>query len=197
VPITIRAAGVSDAGAIARVHIDTWRHTYAGTIGAAYLARLDYDRAARSWETHLAREDSRVFVAEDPAAGVVGIASGGPNKPSPGESGEPGEWTAYGADLYNIYILPAYQRQGLGRALVAAVVRALVTDGFRSMVIWVLKGNPACGFYERLGGLPVGERRQRVGGLDLDTVAYGWPELDRLGAVLGTPGQAEGSFSEE
>lgn len=174
---TIRQATAGDADALARVHIDTWRHTYAGSVPASYLARLDYDRSRRTWESLLAREGIRVFVADDASSGVVGFASAGPNRPSPDETGE---WTAYGGDLYAIYILPEHQGKGLGGAWIRAVVQALVADGHGSMVLWVLKGNPACGFYERLGGLVVGQRRQRVGGAELDTVVYGWPDLSRF-----------------
>jgi hypothetical protein len=38
----IRPATPADSSAIARVHIDCWRTTYAGLVPAEYLARLSY-----------------------------------------------------------------------------------------------------------------------------------------------------------
>lgn len=172
----IRATVTGDAEAIARVHIDTWRHTYAGVMPAEYLAGLRYDRSRRGWESFLVREGVRVFVADDPEAGVVGFASAGPNT-STGDEG--GERPAYESNLYAIYVLPGWQRRGIGRALATAVVRGLLVDGRKSMIVWVLKGNPACGFYERLGGTPAGKRKETIGGAELEVIAYGWPELCR------------------
>ena len=40
----IREASPTDAAAIARVHVDSWRTTYAGIVPADYLANLSYTR---------------------------------------------------------------------------------------------------------------------------------------------------------
>ena len=49
----IRRALPEDAATIARVHIDSWRETYAGIVSAEYLKNLSYsDRTAR-WEDNL------------------------------------------------------------------------------------------------------------------------------------------------
>jgi len=62
--VAIRAAAIDDAKALARVHIDTWRHTYAGVVPASFLAGLSYDGSRGGWERFLVREGVRVFVAE-------------------------------------------------------------------------------------------------------------------------------------
>jgi hypothetical protein len=48
------------------------------------------------------------------------------------------------------------------------------------MVVWVLKQNPARGFYKALGGTPVAQKPIQIGGFELIEVAYGWTELDLL-----------------
>ncbi len=54
---------------------------------------------------------------------MVGFASGGPERDDiPGYDGE----------LYGLYVLAAYQRQGIGRALMLTVARRLVADGFKA-----------------------------------------------------------------
>jgi hypothetical protein len=60
------------------------------------------------------------------------------------------------------------------------MAQALGERGFRSMVVWALKDNPACGFYERMGGTPAGEQDIAIAGVTLPEVAYGWRELGTL-----------------
>ena len=45
----IREASPRDAAAIARVHVDSWRTTYAGIVPADYLANLSYTRREQFW----------------------------------------------------------------------------------------------------------------------------------------------------
>ena len=61
------------------------------------------------------------------------------------------------------------------------MARRLVADGFKSMVIWVLKDNlKARAFYEALGGVRISEKTITIGGAELIDVAYGWPDLRAL-----------------
>jgi hypothetical protein len=57
--MVIREAELSDAAAIARVHVDTWRSTYRGVIANDYLERLSYERAELARETRLADAEGR------------------------------------------------------------------------------------------------------------------------------------------
>jgi hypothetical protein len=41
------------------------------------------------------------------------------------------------------------------------------------MLIWVLKGNPACKFYEAMGGVQVGRKPLEISGAQLEELAYG------------------------
>ena len=45
----IREASPTDATAIARVHVDSWRTTYAGIVPADYLANLSYVQREQFW----------------------------------------------------------------------------------------------------------------------------------------------------
>lgn len=112
------------------------------------------------------------FVAETEDGDIVGFANAGPER-----EGD----RAYRGELYAIYILEEYQRTGLGRRLFSSVTRRLLSDGFNSMLLWVLEDNrPACRFYESLGGERVGRKPITIGGADLVGVAYGWREIADL-----------------
>ena len=76
--IRIRRAVDSDARGIARVHVDSWRSTYAGILPAEHLAALDYDRREANWRPLLADRRQNVFVAEDQRGRIIGFVSGGP-----------------------------------------------------------------------------------------------------------------------
>lgn len=54
--------------------------------------------------------------------------------------------------------------------------------GCNSMMVWVLKDNPARGFYERLGGGYLYEKTIEIGKDTLVEAAYGWRSLDKFPA---------------
>jgi GNAT superfamily N-acetyltransferase len=111
----IREASPTDAAAIARVHVDSWRTTYAGIVPADYLANLSYARREQFWCDLFSTPTPAgcVYVAAQETGEIVGFASGGPER-----SGN----VVYRGELYAIYLLAPYQRQGLGRRLTMAVV---------------------------------------------------------------------------
>ncbi|MGH7861279.1 MAG: GNAT family N-acetyltransferase [Candidatus Dormibacteraceae bacterium] len=162
----IRAARTEDAAVLARVHVATWRSSYGGLIPQTYLDRLDVADLESRWRSRLSLGGETELAVVEVDGEVVGYASGGPERER-----DP----SYEGELYGLYLLPAWQRQGIGRALVARVAGRLMGAGMRSMLVWVLAANaPARGFYEHLGGAFLREH-----GLDLDEftvreVAYGW-----------------------
>jgi GNAT superfamily N-acetyltransferase len=169
----IREASPTDAAAIARVHVDSWRTTYAGIVPADYLANLSYARREQFWRDLFSTPTllGCVYVAAQDTGEIVGFASGGPER-----SGN----ALYRGELYAIYLLASYQRQGLGRGLTMAVVQRLLQCGLLSMLVWVLAANPGRAFYETLGGQQVDEKETTIGAAPLLEVAYGWPDLREL-----------------
>lgn len=166
----IRPATLADVPGIARVHVDSWRTTYRGMVPDDYLDNLSYERRATYWTEELSRPDNPHFavVAGADDGEIVGFASGGPER-----HGDP----VYTGELYAIYLLAQSQREGGGRALVHAVAARLALAGHPAMLLWVLSGNPARRFYERLGGQPLQVKTLILGGAELEEVAYGWPDI--------------------
>ena len=165
--VRIRRARLEDVPGVARVQVDTWRATYRGVVPEAFLEGLSYEGQAERWAQGLKTPTwpGRLFVAE--SGEVVGFAAFGPDR----ASGFPD----YTAELWALYVLPAWQGKGLGRALFQEGARLLRAEGHRRMLVWVLKKNPqGRGFYERLGGVLLGEREITLGGTKLWEVAYGF-----------------------
>ncbi|MEA1854613.1 MULTISPECIES: hypothetical protein [Cytobacillus] len=50
-PFTIRKAVIEDAMGIAKVHVDSWRSTYATIFPQEYLNRLSYEKRETLWKT--------------------------------------------------------------------------------------------------------------------------------------------------
>ncbi len=168
----IRKAGVTDATAIAKVHVDTWRSSYRGIVPDSVLDGLSYDDREARWRERLSGRSRGFLVAEDDAGDVVGFAWGGSQR-----SGVP----EYAGELYVLYVLPDRQRQGVGRLLTASVAGELVERGMRSMLVWALADSPYRRFYESLGGRLLDKQGlHSSNGVELPVVAYGWADLGVL-----------------
>ncbi|MGK7949088.1 MAG: N-acetyltransferase family protein [Xenococcaceae cyanobacterium] len=166
----IREARLEDAGAIARVHVDSWRSTYQAIIPESYLARLSYQKREERWRKMLGDSTEKdgqhfIYVAENNLKQIIAFADGGIERE--GDS-------VYRGELYAIYILEAYRGQGIGRKLVKTIAEKLSQSGLRSMLVWVLEDNPACQFYQALGGQKVKQKQVELDGVKLNEIAYGW-----------------------
>lgn len=155
-----------DAAGIAHVHVQSWRTTYAGVVPDEYLAALNEIERTQQWQEWLIGGFA-VYVVEVEGR-VAGFIGGGPLR-------EPIQ--AYDAELYAIYLLQEAQRQGVGRALLGKLADSLCGKGFKSMLVWVLEGNPSREFYAKSGAQFVTSKEIEVGGAALVEVAYGWPDL--------------------
>ncbi|WP_318618285.1 GNAT family N-acetyltransferase [Sporosarcina sp. YIM B06819] len=166
----IRKAKLEDAVGIAKVHVDSWRTTYMGIVPDAYLDSLSYESREQIWMSGI--KQNNVYIVEDGDGQIVGFASGGKERT--------GKYEAYVGELYAIYLLEGQQGKGLGRKLVQTVVDDLKDKKLDSMLIWALEENPACRFYELLGGMKIDTADIEIEGKKLSEVAYGWDELANL-----------------
>ena len=89
----------------------------------------------------------------------------------------------YAGELYAIYLLEQYQRQGIGRRLVGELCAWLLSQDLISMYTWVLEGNPSRRFYESLGGIELKRETISLRGSDVVEVAYGWDDISSLASM--------------
>ena len=167
--VSFRAATAEDARAIAHVHVESWRTTYAGIVPDAYLAGLDETLRVKLWQEWLGGE-TVVLVAERKGE-VVGFAHAGKIR-EPIESAD--------AELYSLYLLRDSQGRGIGRGLLQVLAAVLRQQGFKSLGLWVLERNRSRGFYESCGGQLAQSKVIEIGGARLMEVAYWWPDLSEL-----------------
>ena len=165
----IAPAGPADAAALARLHVETWRETYAGILPRMYLDRMSVALHERHWRHRLASTREATLAAEG-HKGLVGYVSA---QRSRGRRSPPGE-----AEIATLYLLKSVQGLGLGRALFTAAARVMAARGAEALVLWVLRDNEgARGFYERLGGRVDVASEEYVGGAVVPSVRYRWPNL--------------------
>ena len=176
--IAIRRARPGDARAVARVHVDSWRTTYAGILPDRVIVGMSVDDKAASWRQIIAGQARRdaVLVASAPRAGIVGYASVGPAQTLTGR---------FAGEVYTLYVLTDWQNRGIGKALLQGSFAFLAGAGMESAFAWVLADNPARFFYQAVGGKRVSERDERLWGALLHQIAYGWADL---GAWLAAQG---------
>jgi ribosomal protein S18 acetylase RimI-like enzyme len=166
----IRKAVLSDVDGIAKVHVDCWKTTYAGIIPDVYINQITYEKRAELWERVI--PNGNVFVAEDGHGGIIGFADG--------DRERTGNYEEYKGEMYSIYILKSYQGQGIGKRLIKEVAHSLVEQDIHSMLVWVLKDNPSCHFYEKMGGKVVDSVTVDFSGKELAELAYGWQDIRSL-----------------
>jgi GNAT superfamily N-acetyltransferase len=173
--VVIRSASAADAAQISAVMQASWRAAYDGIIAAEVIGRVTAsDGGARVRQSFRTRPWQKTFVAvagppaqpeagrkRDAADGIVGYAFFGPEQdvlgapwPHPLSSeGQQGQV----AELYALYVHPAWWSTGTGRALMDRVLDTASAAGFLSVRLWVLRDNSrARRFYERAGFAPDG-----------------------------------------
>jgi ribosomal protein S18 acetylase RimI-like enzyme len=173
--VVIRAASTADAPQIAAVIRDSWFAAYEGIIADQIIDRVTApDDGARVRQSFGTRPWQRMIAAVAPcprpaaaeaeaaaASGIVGYASFGPELNVLGMSW-PYPRTAAGAEgrvaeLYALYVRPAWWSTGTGRALMDHVLARVSVAGYRCITLWVLEDNArARRFYERAGFTPDG-----------------------------------------
>ncbi|NMM51093.1 GNAT family N-acetyltransferase [Paenibacillus aquistagni] len=165
----IRRAEATDAEAIAQVHVASWQSTYRGIVPDIYLDNMSVERRVEYWGSILSKPlyEHELIVLEQQGQ-VVGFANGGPNRERK---------YRYDAEIYALYLLQRVQGQGYGKAMVHQLIESFSREGYRSMLVWALKDNPAVQFYERLGAKPIEQKEIMIGGIALMECALGWGDL--------------------
>src|SRR5262245_44745029 len=170
-PVTIRAATLDDARAIAEIHVAGWRFAYRGQMPDAFLASLSVDERAkqrRQWLEKPPTPEHRTWVAEAGDGRIAGFAISGPERAESPASGC--------AEIYAIYVAPDRIGSGVGRALFEWAVGDLRVRGYVDVVLWVLDTNArARRFYEAAGmAADGGTKRATFGEVELTEVRYRW-----------------------
>ncbi len=169
----IREASMLDAEGIAKVQVETWKTAYKNIFPQSFLEGLSYCEKSielRKWLENL-EETTKVFVCESESNQIIGFAVGGLERENHPE---------YKGELWGIYILQKYQRNGIGTELIERIVHYFLENEITSMLLWVLKENPYRFFYQRLGGNIINEKEKNWGPFRKIVVSYGWKNIETI-----------------
>ena len=162
--MVIRPSQKDDVPAMSRVYVRTWQETYLGVVPYGYLYAMSAPELEQGFSNEQQSRQVISYVAED-AGGVIGFISGGYERKAD---------TIYNGEIYALYVLKSYQRQGIGTKLVSALAAQLNHFGIYSMLVWVLVQNPYRRFYAKLNGMYLRNHRIPFAGEVIDVAAYGW-----------------------
>lgn len=188
---SIRKAEFDDAPGIGRVQLENWLVAYSEYLPEEYLDGMSDVRHSAMWSEVLSQLEriGATFVAEDEQAGIVAFADCAPERTvdqssavvaSEGDAEDDDIVNTKSGELGSIFVLPKWQRQGMGRGFVANVARHLAGHEFESLVVWVLNDDPARGFYDALGGDACALREIEFAGNTLVQVCYQWLDISEL-----------------
>ena len=163
----IRDARPTDDDAIRKIHVETWRDTYAGILPTRYLV----DRVAAGARQQIfwqparpgLRRHTATLVAERNS--VVGYLTYGPARHLRSRSTN---------EIYAFYVQPDMQGIGLGRGLLDVALERQRDSGCKHVDVEVLAENPARHFYSAMGGVPIGEGTHDFAGQKLAVIFYRW-----------------------
>lgn len=151
-PYTLRKATPADAPALAALHLDVWRDTYADLAPREAIEKLDLAHRLRAWQDSLADPERMTLVAERDGQllGLValGAATGAAYAGLAGPVGE----------IKHLYVARAARRMGLGARLMDEGRAALAAKGYRTAGLGVVRQNYAARlFYAETGGREVAD----------------------------------------
>ncbi|ASK64027.1 GNAT family N-acetyltransferase [Virgibacillus phasianinus] len=165
--MNVRKANPNDAKSIAKVQVDSWKTTYKNIVPDEFLDRMSYVSREQKWKDKIPKQ--AVFVVETDEGEVVGFANGGKERT--------GNYPAYQGELYAIYILADYQRNGIGKLFIKQIIEELKRKDIYSMTVAVLKDNSSRKFYQSLGAKKIDTTELEISGEKLKEIIYGWEDI--------------------
>ena len=139
----IRKAKSEDAKRVAEINVNGWHTAYKGLVPDDFLDKWQVtEKRIENFKKAIENTDHIFLVAEKDGY-VIGYLNGGKN--------EKGKRTIpIDHEVYGLYIDPTFQRQGVGRALLAEFKKQIQDQQF---FLHIMKGNKeAMTFYTEVGG---------------------------------------------
>lgn len=176
--LIIKKAEKSDASVIANIHVKGWQGAYKDILNQNYLDSQTVEKRTSDWNEWLRDETSDRFIAylDNNPVGFIAI---GPLRTAP--AGTSKIRPTYSSEIYGLYLLPEFYRQGVGAQLLRHAVESFKSKKHTSMCLWVLKDNKrACAFYEAMGGQRIGKKIVEFGPTKAKELCYGWRDISGI-----------------
>jgi ribosomal protein S18 acetylase RimI-like enzyme len=170
--INIRAASTEDAPEIAKVNIQSWRSTYRGLIADETLDDMKSEKYLEKWNNTFRTMEANgnfCFVAENEVKEVVGYSLCGKNSHTKFN---------FEGELFAIYLLREYQKQGIGKKLFIRSIEEFKKLGVTSFTLFVLSSNGASRkFYESFHPDFTANETITIDNGQYCDICYGWSNI--------------------
>lgn len=171
--IGFRQGTIADLPAISDVYVHSVQSSHAGFLPDEYLEGISAEERvvvfARRRNDNA--ESYRLIIAEDENARIVGFIDYAHLKE--------GNFSHDGR-IFSFYVLPEFQRRGLGTLLFRDCLRRMGLECYGSVCLDTYAESPYRRFYEKMGGTLIGSQSHEIKGERMPTVVYGWEQLDRI-----------------
>ena len=176
--IIIRQATEVDIPDIAAIHVAGWQGAYGGIVDQGYIDRFTIDVRIEKWTEYFTSGETNTLIACAGKTPVGFLGFGALRTPPAGTSKiRP----LYSSEIYALYLMPEYFRQGVGTALMQDAAKALRQQKHQSTCLWVLdKNKRACSFYEKMGGKRIGKKIVEFGPTKAKEICYGWRDIGEV-----------------
>jgi len=162
-PARIRIGTKADVTGLVVVQAETWRFAYRGIIPGTALEQYLSRRGSDWWVAWMRRRPASVLVLEFDGA-LAGYARLGGRPPF-----------VEMAQIFELYLGPAYHGAGLGRRLFQAALKTASKDGRYTTIVTALTDNQAADrFYQAMGGMPGTAPDANFCGHSLPMTSYVW-----------------------
>ena len=170
-----RKVTLAHAEGIAKVHFESWQTTYKDIFPAEMIRSRTLELRIEQWTNWLSNPSSHPsshhWVATEDEE-IVGFVSGGKNADRS---------LPFDIEVKAIYFFERVQRQGLGRKLLASILKEIVPLYGPRLYIWVAAENfEARHFYTALGGESGPIKEAQFGPVIVPEVAYTWADAQAL-----------------
>ena len=161
--LIIRNIEIDDIESVANIILEGWKTAYKGIIDDSYLNSMNKDEIIKK-----RKKDYKegYFIVAELNKEIVGFSRFYDNNQySPNYSVD--------CELMAIYVKPELKYQGIGTKMFNYVVNDFKKMNKKKMIIWCLKDNyPSRKFYERMGGIFIGEKEFIKAGNSYPEVGY-------------------------
>jgi GNAT superfamily N-acetyltransferase len=171
--LKIREAALNDARSIGKVLVSSWQTANRGIVPDDILDAMSVDQQEIRYRQALSEEknEGRILIAEDHRGEVVGFCFGGDLRKTMSLNVDLAD-IQIDSELYAIYLLAEYRRNGLGLLLFGPLRRKLIETGKKKMIAWAFENSPFGSFYQKLGAKPEHSNTMELSGRNFSMT--GW-----------------------
>jgi GNAT superfamily N-acetyltransferase len=184
--IVIRHAHIEDCPSLAKIIIEATQDAFRGRVPDYCLKWLTPEESVANWAKNFKAEQSLkdgmcLYAAETKSSGVIGFAMLCPLEPNIAHSQFIDQ--GYFHELRSLQVIPAWQKRGIGKQLIAKVADQVAVEGGACLLVKMLVDNPNMGYYEHLGAARLNSNPFVWEGYETKEIIYGWDNLKILSST--------------